>query len=66
MNETDIKSVLESKNVIEFVRKIHKFYPNGFDKEKIDERLRKKLIELEEKFNKYNNSDIIDEPKRNS
>ena len=37
---------------------MHKFYPNGFDKEKIDIRLKEKLIQLEENFNKYNNSNI--------
>jgi len=66
MNENDIKNILESKSVMEFIQKIHKFYPSGFNKEKIDIRLKEKLIQLEEKFNKYNNANIIDEPKRNS
>lgn len=66
MKENDIINILKSQSVIEFVRGMHKFYPNGFDKEKIDIRLKEKLIQLEENFNKYNNSNIIDEPKRNS
>ena len=56
MNENDIKNILESKNIPELLNKIGKFYPNGFNIDKIDTRIKKKIKELEKKFAKYNNS----------
>ena len=61
MKENDIKNILESKNIPELLNKIGKFYPNGFDIEKIDKRIKKRIKELEKKFAKYNNTlDEID------
>lgn len=56
MKEIDIKNVLCSKNISELIRKMSKFYPNGFDINKIDIRIKEKIIELENKYAKYNNS----------
>lgn len=50
MKENDIINILKSQSVIEFVRGMHKFYPNGFDKEKIDIRLKEKINTIRRKF----------------
>lgn len=56
MKENDIKEILTSKNIPELINKISKFYPNGFDVNRIDIRIKKKINELENKFAKYNNT----------
>lgn len=56
MKENDVKDILNSKNIPEALNKISKFYPNGFDINKIDKRIKEKIEELENKYAKYNNS----------
>lgn len=56
MKENDVKEILNSKNIPEVLNKISKFYPNGFDINKIDKRIKEKIEELESKYAKYNNS----------
>ena len=61
MEENDIKNILKSKNIPELLSKIGKFYPNGFDIDKIDKKIKERIKELEKKFAKYNNTlDEID------
>lgn len=43
MTEEQIKEILESDNYIECIKKIAKIYPNGFDINKIDKRIKHKL-----------------------
>ncbi len=56
MSENDILNILDSSNIPELLNKIGKFYPMGFDINKIDKRIKEKIIELENKFASYNNS----------
>lgn len=56
MKENDILDILNSNNIPELLNKIGKFYPTGFDINKIDKRIKTKIEQLEEKFAKYNNS----------
>lgn len=56
MKENDVKDILNSKNIPEVLNKISKFYPNGFDINKLDKRIKEKIEELENKYAKYNNS----------
>ncbi len=63
MKENDIIDIIKSNSIPELLNKIGKFYPKGFDIEKVDKRIKKRIRELEEKFAKYNNS-IIDIRKR--
>lgn len=61
MKENDIIDIIKSNSIPELLNKIGKFYPNGFDIEKIDKRIK----ELEKNFSKYNNS-IADIRKNNT
>ena len=56
MNENDIENIINSNSIPELLNKRGKFYPGGFDIEKIDKRIKIKINELEDKFAKYNNS----------
>ena len=56
MEEIDIKNILTSTSIPEMINKMSKFYPNGFDLEKIDVRIKEKIKELEEKYARYNDS----------
>ena len=61
MTEDDILDILDSNSIPKLLNKIGKFYPNGFDIERIDKRIKEKIKELEKKFAKYNNTlDEID------
>ena len=56
MTEDDILNIIDSNSIPNLLNKIGKFYPNGFDIDKIDIRIKKKIKELEKKFARYNNS----------
>lgn len=56
MTEEQIEEILKSDRYLECVKKIAKIYPNGFDINKIDRRIKEKLEEL---INKY---DSIQKP----
>ncbi len=56
MKENDIIDIIKSNSIPELLNKVGKFYPNGFDIEKIDKRIKTRIKELENKFAKYNNS----------
>lgn len=56
ITEDDILHILDSDSIPKLLNKIGKFYSNGFDIDKIDIRIKKKIKELEKKFAKYNNS----------
>lgn len=56
MKESDIIEIINSNSIPELLNKIGKFYPKGFDVEKIDKRIKEKIRQLEDKFAKYNNS----------
>ena len=61
MTEDDIFDIIDSDSIPKLLNKIGKFYPNGFDIERIDKRIKEKIKELEKKFAKYNNTlDEID------
>lgn len=51
MTEEQITDILESENKIEAIKKIKIIYPDGFDINKIDKRIKQKL---EEQPNEYN------------
>lgn len=50
MTEEQIKDILNSERYIEALKKIMKIYPNGFDINKIDKRIKNKLEELTNKY----------------
>ena len=56
MKEDEVINIINSVNIPELLNKIGKFYPYGFDIEKIDPRIKKKIEDLEKRFAKYNNS----------
>ena len=56
MKESDIIEIINSNSIPELLNKIGKFYPKGFDIEKIDKRIKEKIRQLENKFAEYNNS----------
>ena len=56
MKENDIIDIVKSNSIPELLNKIGMFYPQGFDIEKVDKRIKKRIKELEDKFAKYNNS----------
>lgn len=56
MTESDILNIIDSNSIPELLSKIKKFYPNGFDIEKIDKRIKQKIRKLENNFAKYNNN----------
>lgn len=56
MKENDIIDIINSNSIPKLLNKIGRFYPNGFDIEKIDKRIRARIKALEDKFAKYNNS----------
>lgn len=64
MKEDDILNIINSNSIPELLNKIGKFYPNGFDIEKIDKRIKERIRQLENKFAKYNNS--IEDIRKNS
>jgi hypothetical protein len=55
MKENDIIDIIKSNSIPELLNKIGKFYPKGFDIEKVDKRIKERIKELEDKFAKYNN-----------
>lgn len=63
MKENDVIDIVKSNSIPELLNKIGKFYPQGFDIEKVDKRIKERINELEDKFAKYNNS-IVDIRKR--
>lgn len=50
MTEEQIKDILNSNSYMECIKKIAKVYPNGFDIDKIDIRIKGKLEELTNKY----------------
>ncbi len=56
MTEDDILDILYSDSIPKLLNKMGKFYPKGFDIEKIDKRIKGKIKELEKEFAKYNNT----------
>ena len=56
MKENDIIDIIKLNSIPELLNKIGKFYPNGFDIEKIDKRIKARINELENNLSKYNNS----------
>lgn len=50
MTEEQIKDILNSERYIEALKKIMKIYPNGFDINKIDKRIKNKLEEMTNKY----------------
>ncbi len=56
MKENDIIDIINSNSIPKLLNKIGRFYPNGFDIEKIDKRIRARIKALEDEFAKYNNS----------
>jgi hypothetical protein len=56
MKESEIIEIINSNSIPELLNKIGKFYPKGFDIEKIDKRIKEKIRQLENKFAEYNNS----------
>lgn len=50
MNEEQIQDILNSNSYMECVKKIAVIYPNGFDIDKIDTKIKKKLKELTNKY----------------
>lgn len=64
MKENDIIDIIKLNSIPELLNKIGKFYPNGFDIEKIDKRIKARINELENNLSKYNNS-IADIRKNN-
>ena len=50
MTEEQVRYVLNSERYIEAVRKMMEIYPNGFDINKIDKRIKNKLEELTNKY----------------
>lgn len=57
MNDNDIEEILKSKSIPELIIKMVKFYPKGFNIERIDKRIKNKIKELENVYSK-NNSDL--------
>ncbi len=55
MTEEQIKDILESENKIEAIKKIKIIYPDGFDINKIDKRIKDKLEEPPNKYNDIQN-----------
>lgn len=54
MNEEDIKNIIESNSISELLNKISRFYPNGFDINKIPKGIKEKIELLENRYAKYN------------
>ena len=50
MTEEQIQYVLNSKRYIEAIKKMMVIYPNGFDINKVDKRIKEKLEELTNKY----------------
>lgn len=50
MTEEQIQYVLNSKRYIEAIKKMMVIYPNGFDINKVDKRIKAKLEELTNKY----------------
>ena len=50
MTEEQIQYVLNSKRYIEALKKLMSIYPNGFDINKIDKRVKDKLERLTNKY----------------
>lgn len=50
MTEEQIKEILKSNSYMECVKKIAKIYPNGFNINEIDRRIKEKLEELTNKY----------------
>ena len=52
MTEEKIKELLNKKYLLDLEKELMKIYPNGFDINKIDKRIKEKIEEL---ANKYDN-----------
>ena len=52
MTEKKIKELLNKKYLLDLEKELIKIYPNGFDINKIDKRIKEKIEEL---ANKYDN-----------
>lgn len=50
MTEEQIEKILNSSSYMECVKRIAIIYPNGFDINKIDSRIKQKLEELTNKY----------------
>lgn len=50
MTEEQIQNILSSNSYMECIKKIAVIYPNGFDINKIDKRIKSKLEELTNKY----------------
>lgn len=50
MTEEQVQKILNSSSYMECVKKIAQIYPNGFDANKIDQRIKNKLEELTNKY----------------
>lgn len=55
MTEEQVRYVLDSERYIEAVKKMMAIYPNGFDINKIDKRIKNKLEELTNKYDSIQN-----------
>lgn len=55
MTEEQIKDVLNSKNKFEATKKLMIIFPNGFEINKIDKRIKNKLEEPPDKYNDIQN-----------
>lgn len=50
MTEKQIENILDSSSYMECIKKVATIYPNGFDIDKIDKRIKNKLEELTNKY----------------
>ncbi len=62
MTEEQIKDILSSNTYMECFKKVAKIYPNGFDINKIDKRIKNKLEDL---TNKYDSIQKPIQPRKN-
>ena len=50
MNEEQIQGLLKKEYMIDLDKELMKIYPNGFDINKIDKRIKNKIEELSNKY----------------
>ena len=50
MNEDKIQELLKKEYYMELLKELMKIYPNGFDINKIDKRIKNKLKDLTDKY----------------